>query len=325
MREASGDNPSECEGVPFRRLPSSLLSRGHSPLAGCLSSLSPSTDACARPRSSCGRGTPHPSSRAVRHAPFAAVVIPLVRLLRESVFLAIVLALHLGVAAFAAWVFLAPRSAAPTPKLLADVLELTLAETESATPTEATASPPRPRAAAAAAPSPSVAPYLFDAASPMALPPPDEPWDDARRSRPPSVSPPVSARAAPENEEFLPVPHRAPFADLPEIALPPPKRVSDAPPRPDAGATARLEQPRLTTDLSRLPKHYPPEARRKRWEGTVVLRLEVAADGTLANPPEIHRSSGHDVLDRAALRMIRPARFEGGPGVLLQPIEYKLR
>ena len=56
----------------------------------------------------------------------------------------------------------------------------------------------------------------------------------------------------------------------------------------------------------------------------MILKLEVTADGSLAEAA-LHRSSGYDVLDRAALRMIRSARFEGGPGTLLQPIEYRLR
>ncbi len=231
--------------------------------------------------------------------------------LREGALWVSALALHWGAAALMAWLLLAPRPAMPTPRLKAESLELTLAETESEIAREAAASPPVPTAAM---PVPESAPYLSDAASPVALPPAPE-----------AIAPPISA-LRPDPLPAPPLPDRAPReAHLPEISLPPAQTPPTARPQTAAGATVRLEHPRLTTDLSRLLKHYPPLARRNGWEGTVVLALEVAADGTLAKAPEVHRSSGHPVLDEAALRMIRRARFEGGPGTLLQPIEYRLR
>ena len=222
---------------------------------------------------------------------------------RESALLGAALALHLLVALWGAHWRLDP-DAAPELRLLVDAIELTIAETESETPVEAVA-PDRP---VAQMPRPDPAPYLLDTASsiPLALPPPERPAD---LPLPPAPQPPK-----------LPEPNHAPDPTaLPEIALPPAQT-----PRPAAGATARVDKPRLVTDLSRLIKHYPPEARRNGWEGTVVLDLRVAADGTLAEA-SIHQTSGHKVLDRAALRMIRDARFAGGPGRLLQPISFSLR
>lgn len=232
--------------------------------------------------------------------------------LREGALGAATVAVHWGIALLAAGLLLAPRPAMPPPKLIADTLELTLAETESDVAREAAALPQAP---AAVAPLPEAVPYLSDADSPVALAAPPE-----ALAPPPLPMPQTTAPV-----EAPPLPDRAPEgANLPEIILPPAQTPPAAQPQPTTGATARLEHPRLTTDLSRLLKRYPPEARRKGWEGTVILKLEVTADGSLAEAA-LHRSSGYDILDRAALRMIRSARFEGGPGTLLQPIEYRLR
>lgn len=228
--------------------------------------------------------------------------------------LALALALHLALLAGAARSLLAPRPALPSPTLLVDSIELTLAEVESETPVaEATAQPlPQP----IAAPQPEAAPYLFDAAGTIPLPEPP----------PPALSP------LPQDSGLLipevAAPLNRPLRDnpLPEITLPPaqPAPKQKTSPRQAAGATARLDSPKLLTDLSHLTKSYPAEARRNGWEGTVILSLTIAADGSL-HSAEIHQSSGYTLLDRAALKMIRSARFAGGPGRLLQPIDYKLK
>lgn len=231
--------------------------------------------------------------------------------LREGALGAATVAVHWGIALLAAGLLLAPRPAMPPPKLIADTLELTLAETESDIAREAATLPQAP---AAVAPLPEAVPYLSDADSPVALAAPPE-----ALAPPPLPMPQTTATV-----EAPPLPDRAPEgANLPEIVLPPAQTPPAAQPQPATGATARLEHLRLITDLSLLLS-YPTEARRKGWEGTVILKLEVAADGSLAEAT-LHRSSGYDALDRAALRMIRKARFEGGPGTLLQPIEYRLR
>ena len=59
---------------------------------------------------------------------------------------------------------------------------------------------------------------------------------------------------------------------------------------------------------------------------TYFLRENVtgAEDGT-CREATIHTSSGHAILDKAALRMIRAARFRNGPGHIRQPIDFSLR
>lgn len=50
-------------------------------------------------------------------------------------------------------------------------------------------------------------------------------------------------------------------------------------------------------------KRYPALAMEAGWSGSVDVRVEVGADGR-PRPASVSRSSGHEVLDRAALNMI---------------------
>ncbi|NOS83189.1 MAG: energy transducer TonB [Nitrospira sp.] len=51
-------------------------------------------------------------------------------------------------------------------------------------------------------------------------------------------------------------------------------------------------------------KRYPSTARLNGWEGKVVLRAVIRADGHLTEV-KVHRSSGYDALDNAAIEAIR--------------------
>jgi protein TonB len=53
-------------------------------------------------------------------------------------------------------------------------------------------------------------------------------------------------------------------------------------------------------------KRYPNSARLNGWEGKVVLRAVIRADGHLSEV-KIHRSSGHEALDNAAIETVRLA------------------
>ena len=53
-------------------------------------------------------------------------------------------------------------------------------------------------------------------------------------------------------------------------------------------------------------KRYPSAARLNGWEGKVVLRAVIRADGHLLEV-KVHRSSGYDALDNAAMEAIRLA------------------
>ena len=51
-------------------------------------------------------------------------------------------------------------------------------------------------------------------------------------------------------------------------------------------------------------KRYPSTARLNGWEGKVVLRAVIRSDGHLSEV-KVHRSSGHETLDNAAMEAIR--------------------
>lgn len=77
-------------------------------------------------------------------------------------------------------------------------------------------------------------------------------------------------------------------------------------------------------------KHYPPDARMNRWEGRVVVRVVIDEQGRLLDAT-IATGSGHEVLDHAALDVIRrscPLALPQALGrrqiVLRVPIQYRL-
>jgi protein TonB len=53
---------------------------------------------------------------------------------------------------------------------------------------------------------------------------------------------------------------------------------------------------------------YPQEAKKKGYEGEVLLRVEVLSKGR-AGEVEIKRSSGHEVLDRSAMTAVKLWKF----------------
>jgi protein TonB len=53
---------------------------------------------------------------------------------------------------------------------------------------------------------------------------------------------------------------------------------------------------------------YPQEAKEKGYEGEVLLRVEVLANGRVGQI-EIKKSSSHEVLDRSALTAVKQWRF----------------
>jgi len=76
---------------------------------------------------------------------------------------------------------------------------------------------------------------------------------------------------------------------------------------------------------------YPPLARRRQWEGLVKISLRIESDGQLSNIHVI-KSSGHSVLDRAALYSLKRITslphhddwMNGQHFDTVVPIEYRL-
>ena len=72
------------------------------------------------------------------------------------------------------------------------------------------------------------------------------------------------------------------------------------------------------------PPQYPALARRRHWEGTVVLGIDCDAAGVV-QLVRVLRSSGHQVLDDAAVAAVRQWRFAAGPGHCEQPVSFTLQ
>lgn len=79
------------------------------------------------------------------------------------------------------------------------------------------------------------------------------------------------------------------------------------------------------------PPAYPAHARRRGWEGRVVLEVTISEDGR-PTAVALAESSGHDVLDSAALDAVRswrftPAERNGNPIVstLRVPVRFSLQ
>lgn len=77
-------------------------------------------------------------------------------------------------------------------------------------------------------------------------------------------------------------------------------------------------------------KVYPSSARANHAEGRVVVQVSILGDGRIMNP-EIEESSGHSVLDQAAVAALRAASplklthlLEGAPVIMLVPLNYQL-
>jgi protein TonB len=78
-------------------------------------------------------------------------------------------------------------------------------------------------------------------------------------------------------------------------------------------------------------KRYPAQALASGWEGSADVRLEVGGDGR-AQAATLSRSSGHDLLDRAALAMIDagaerarvPESLRGRTFAIVLPVVFNL-
>ena len=185
---------------------------------------------------------------------------------------------------------------------------------------------------APALPGPIVARLVAPPAPPAtAAPQPEPPKPRAEKPPPPPVVKPAPApkpspiaKAEPEIPSAAPAPV-APAPVAPATETPPPS--APAPAATVPGPVARTD-PQPTSSLpstegidalslkqysidvagfARKFKIYPRVARDNNWEGKVVIRVAVKANGINATY-SVLVSSGHEVLDRQALEMITKGR-----------------
>lgn len=84
-----------------------------------------------------------------------------------------------------------------------------------------------------------------------------------------------------------------------------PERSASLPAPPPSGERIRVARPRYGEN----PKPvYPPEARKKGYQGEVLLRAEVLTNGRVGDV-ELKKSSGHEILDRSALAAVKQWKF----------------
>lgn len=151
---------------------------------------------------------------------------------------------------------------------------------------------------------------------------------------PPKQPPPLEARLRIE-------PPPAALPEQPPLMLPEPPKPAKAEPRPQPPKPEQPEKPgpakpsrthwttevkRQLKDLDKQGKFYPAEAIAQGLQGEVLVLLVLDEAG---NPvaARIETSSGHRILDDAALRAVRSLKSipADAPRETLLPVRFKLR
>ena len=152
---------------------------------------------------------------------------------------------------------------------------------------------------------------------------PEEPEDAApERKGEKKTEKKVEARIEKKAEKKMdiPVAHKE---TAPTPVTIPAEKISKIPPPPQTEHTTTLRPEEIKTEPAtpRYKKNPPPEypemARRRGYEGEVLLAVLVSVNGTVASV-KVKESSGHSILDRAAVRAVaawefEPARRMGSP------------
>jgi len=181
---------------------------------------------------------------------------------------------------------------------------------------------PPPEAPPAPAPPPRSAPQPPQRVRTARRAPP--PPSASMKAPEPTPDPEVSSGIAPESTavggSFAAPTGNTLYAEPPSRA-PAPEEVKPYAAEKYAPAAALTELPRLTAQPD-LRRYYPPEARRKEHEGSVVLRLWLDTSGAVTRVEII--SNPGDGLGEAAVRAARelrfsPAKIRGEPVVTSVP------
>ena len=165
---------------------------------------------------------------------------------------------------------------------------------------------------------------------PAPTPPAEKPVAAAPTPRPkPQPRPETQPVPAPRQEpqgiaEPAPAPAPAPVpAPAPPVAAVKPQPAAPAVPAvPDTAALIAQYRAALLAEAGR-HKRYPLVALDNGWEGEVVVRMAIGADGSLA-ALSVKTSSGHAALDRQALEMFRKARAEVSLPAALRGKQFSL-
>lgn len=176
---------------------------------------------------------------------------------------------------------------------------------------------------------------LVPAPGPVAAPTPapPEPKKQVEPPKPkpkplpvPKPKPVVKPQPVKESE---PEPTREPAKESSSEASAPSK---PAPSNATGAPGGHYEGPSLHANYLNNPKpEYPSTARNMSWEGKVILQVHVHPNGNVGSV-SVARSSGHEILDEAAMKAVRlwkfvPAKRDGVPveSHVHVPINFNLR
>lgn len=153
------------------------------------------------------------------------------------------------------------------------------------------------------------APSQQAAAAPIAQPKPVEPKKQLvkkslKKKKPVTRKPMTLPKPQPMADELLPVPSMTESEPLP-IATNATSNVSSK----TTADTAPFTEANFNANYGSNPKpKYPGIATSRGWEGSVRLLVKVSAEGD-SEQVTVQRSSGHEVLDEAAIEAVEKWKF----------------
>jgi protein TonB len=144
-------------------------------------------------------------------------------------------------------------------------------------------------------------------AAPPAPPKPPEPPKPKPKKKTVAKKKPVMKKPMQKEAVAIPKPQAA------ETAAPESPPAPPAPPTPPVKHAAppaeTFTEANFRANYGFNPKpDYPRLARNRGWEGQVLLKVQVSAAG-LSESVDIHRSSGHDILDESAVEAVKKWKF----------------
>lgn len=152
---------------------------------------------------------------------------------------------------------------------------------------------------------------------------------------PKPVEPPKKPLPKPITKKAPPIVQKSPdFAPVEPVSAPQPTPAAAASPAPASPAPAveHFTEANFKANYLTNPKpEYPSIAKSRGWTGKVMLRVQVSPEGT-ANSVEVETSSGHEMLDEAAIDAVKKWKFipakKGETAVasaVIVPIVFSLR
>ncbi|KAG1647897.1 Molybdopterin molybdenumtransferase [Nymphon striatum] len=162
---------------------------------------------------------------------------------------------------------------------------------------------------------------------------PIKPKPIKKKEAPLPIEPPAEITPPPVVEEVIAIEPTSQKA--PEIVVPEPTPAPIEPPPPQPSQADRDNALNAySNQLGRaIAKHksYPKLAQRRGWQGTVLLNIKVDGNGNVLSAV-VSKSSGHNSLDKRALKMVEKASPFPAPPTLLQgdsfnisvPVVFKL-